>query len=143
MKRCGKCGDSKPLTEFNRNKARTDGYQHQCRPCQNGVDREFYRANPSRKSSVRGSADAAKAACRSYVTEYLSQHPCVDCGEGDPIVLEFDHVRGEKLGNLSEMINRGASLKRIVAEIEKCDVRCANCHRRITAKRNGAWWKLL
>lgn len=72
---------------------------------------------------------------RQYVLEYLLKNPCVDCGEKDPIVLDFDHVRGIKKSNISDMIDDPAGLKTIQEEIDKCDVRCANCHRRITYKR--------
>lgn len=71
------------------------------------------------------------------VAEYLSIHPCVDCGEDDVLVLEFDHVRGKKLGEIVNMIHRGSSWEDILAEIEKCDVRCANDHRRKTAQRGN------
>lgn len=71
------------------------------------------------------------------VCVYLACHPCVDCGEGDIVVLEFDHVRGEKRRAISEMILRGYSMATIQKEIDKCDVRCANCHRRATATRTG------
>lgn len=63
-------------------------------------------------------------------TEYLLAHPCVDCGESDPIVLEFDHIRGEKDRDIAYMILTNCPLGRIKAEIAKCEVRCANCHRR-------------
>ncbi|MFL5733498.1 MAG: hypothetical protein ACJ78Q_09880 [Chloroflexia bacterium] len=53
------------------------------------------------------------------------------------MVLEFDHVSGEKKGNISELALRYGSWETILAEIAKCEVRCANCHRRITAKRIG------
>lgn len=70
---------------------------------------------------------------RRYVLDYLASHPCVDCGESDLVVLEFDHVRGEKKSAIAELIGR-ASLEKIQEEVAKCDVRCANCHRRKTAK---------
>jgi hypothetical protein len=55
----------------------------------------------------------------------------VDCGESDPIVLEFDHVRGVKRGEISRLKTM-VSLETLAEEIAKCDVRCANCHRRKT-----------
>lgn len=86
-------------------------------------------------------AEQQKADARALVYNYLKAHPCIDCGEPDIVVLDFDHVRGEKLHNVSDMIRRGAALQRIEAEIAKCDVRCANCHRRKTAARNGRWFR--
>ncbi len=70
-----------------------------------------------------------------WVKEYLAVHPCVDCGENDPVVLEFDHVTGEKLSEVSSLAQTASSLDRIKREIAKCEVRCANCHRRKTAAR--------
>ena len=67
-----------------------------------------------------------------FVNEYLSTHPCTDCPESDPIVLEFDHVRGKKYKEVSDMAQKAYSLKTIQEEIAKCEVRCANCHRRVT-----------
>jgi hypothetical protein len=71
---------------------------------------------------------------RYRILQYLRQHPCVDCGEPDVLVLEFDHVRGEKVGEVLRLVNRGARWERVEAEIAKCDVRCANCHRRKTLR---------
>ena len=67
-----------------------------------------------------------------FVNEYLATHPCVDCPESDPIVLEFDHVRGKKHKEVSDMAQKAYSIKTIEEEIAKCEVRCANCHRRVT-----------
>ena len=74
------------------------------------------------------------------IFEYLQGHPCVDCGEADPLVLEFDHVRGVKSGNISQMMAYCVSEARLLEEIAKCEVRCANCHRRVTAIRGG-WYR--
>lgn len=71
--------------------------------------------------------------------EYLRGHPCRDCGESDPVVLDFDHLPGfAKRFEIARAV--GASTRSwasILAEIEKCEVVCANCHRRRTARRAG------
>lgn len=68
-----------------------------------------------------------------FLVEYLKTHSCIDCDESNPLVLEFDHVRGKKLERVSSLVSTGKSLKSIKAEIAKCEVRCANCHRIKTA----------
>ena len=69
------------------------------------------------------------------VHAYLSVHPCVDCGETDTRVLEFDHVSGEKRKAISALVQY--SRKAVLAEILKCEVVCANCHKRRTWKQLG------
>ncbi len=68
-----------------------------------------------------------------YVRNYLKTHPCVDCNESNPVVLKFDHVRGIKDIPIAKAIRRQFSITRLQREIDKCDVRCANCHRIKTA----------
>lgn len=81
---------------------------------------------------------------RRHIREYLDTRSCIDCGEKDPIVLEFDHrVPEEKFKPVSVMISGHYSWKRVLAEIEKCDVRCANCHRRKTYMQFKSWGKTL
>lgn len=70
------------------------------------------------------------------VIEYLRKHPCVDCGETDPVVLEFDHC-GEKRDAISSMVGWQTSWSAIEKEMALCAVRCANCHRRKTATERG------
>lgn len=72
---------------------------------------------------------------RLFVDEWLDKHPCVDCGEDDPIVLDFDHVGTDKIQNVSDMVTECFSLAAIKKEISKCEIRCANCHRRKTHQR--------
>jgi hypothetical protein len=74
---------------------------------------------------------------REYVFEILKQSSCVDCGESDPIVLDFDHRDpSTKYRSVCDCV-RDCALKRVKEEIAKCDVVCANCHRRRTAKQFG------
>jgi hypothetical protein len=79
-----------------------------------------------------------RAQNRINLLDYFLTHPYVDCGESDPVVLEFDHLR-DKSYNVSALL-RAWSWNRVLQEIEKCEVVCANCHKRRTAKQFG-WWK--
>lgn len=62
------------------------------------------------------------------LTEFKQSKGCADCGESNPIVLDFDHLKDKKY-NVSRMIHDGFSWKAISKEMEKCEVVCANCHR--------------
>ncbi|OLD51502.1 MAG: hypothetical protein AUI58_07205 [Chloroflexi bacterium 13_1_40CM_2_70_6] len=72
------------------------------------------------------------------VLEYLDAHPCVDCGMDDSVVLDFDH-RGEKTAAVSTLVRQARTWSEVTAEIKKCEVRCANCHARRTAKEIRAY----
>lgn len=72
---------------------------------------------------------------KNYINEYLKTHPCIDCGNDNPIVLDFDHVRGKKLNTISHIKKHAYSLNYVQNEIDKCDIRCANCHRIVTFNR--------
>ena len=70
---------------------------------------------------------------REYISRYLDDHPCVDCGEADKVVLDFDHRDPScKSFSMGSAKSRSATLKTVIDEIKKCDVRCSNCHRRRT-----------
>ena len=136
MRRCGRCGEVKAADEFAwRRKARgqRDNY---CRPCRARLQQEHYSLNRERyiESAVRRRTELASQRA-AFLIEYFASHPCVDCGGSDPVVLEFDHL-GEKSFNIAKGL-RDRSWEALVAEIAKCDVVCANCHRRRTAVRGG------
>jgi hypothetical protein len=134
VKRCGRCKQVKPETEFNRLR---DGRQHWCRECFG----DYFRARGDlhRKQSLEAKTKRI-ARDRAFVRAYLEQNPCVDCGEADTRVLDFDHV-GEKTTEVCEMVATGWPVGVIAAEIRQCEVVCANCHRRRTAARAG--WRRL
>lgn len=89
------------------------------------------------RASIKAWNKSRYRTLRQFVLDYLSIHPCVDCGEEDPIVLEFDHIKGKKLERIANLCRRGLSLDRLKLEVAKCEVRCANCHRKRHAKENN------
>lgn len=141
MKTCTACKQSLSLELFANNKAKKDGKHNQCKACKNSYNKKYYTDtkhihNPDRyERRIR-----MYQIRRGQVLEYLKVNPCVDCKESDPIVLEFDHVRGEKLFNISDGMKHMKPEKLFWSEIAKCDVRCANCHKRKTARDYG-WFK--
>jgi hypothetical protein len=103
-----------------------------CVFCRRRYGRENYKNNPERYK--RKAHDRRQ----SYLTkiEELKSVPCMDCGQTfDPFCMDFDHVRGEKFANISELARDQVSWQRILDEIEKCDIICSNCHRLRTKAR--------
>ena len=134
--RCPGCGQAKPETAFALCKARRTGRQSQCRACRKVADRERFACRSAeaveRRRLARGSLAARNTA---WLLAYLIARVCVDCGASDVRVLEFDHL-GDKVADVSRLV-QGASLDRVRAEIAKCDVVCANCHKIRTRARLG------
>lgn len=137
MKKCTRCRAEKSFDSFPRRGRPRDGRASWCRDCFSDNWRGRYYANHvlyKRRHGESRTRLRGEKARRVY--EYLQTHPCIDCGESDPVVLEFDHkVESGKLESVAQMIINNLSLENIFAEIQKCDVRCANCHRRRTAAR--------
>jgi transposase-like protein len=131
VRRCGRCRVELPLESFNR---LGDGLQWWCRTC----FAEYFRARGDLHRDQSGAAKKARVrALKAYVLEYLQERPCVDCGESDPVVLEFDHI-SEKTASISVLVAAGVKLDVLKDEMSRCEVACVNCHRRRTARR-GRW----
>lgn len=136
VKKCSRCKKEKILDDFNFKDKKRGLRQYQCRDCSRLYVRSHYERNKEYyllKSKKRNKR--LRDEIRTYIWNYLSVHPCVDCGEKDPIILEFDHI-SDKIEAISNM-GKNYTLERVKIEIDKCQVRCANCHRRKTAKERG------
>lgn len=135
MKLCGKCDEEKPNEAFGK---RRNGLQPFCRECNRAYQKKHYQENRETYHAKRVKYDLQRRMeIVGLLLEYFSSHPCVDCGEKDAVVLQFDHVRDTKTLNVSDMIHGRFRWSKILKEIEKCDVRCANCHCRRTAQQFG------
>lgn len=138
MKQCSTCKRMLSLDDFDRNRAKKDGRQYACKECRVAANAAFYQRT---KESLRKTREAAKNRVRDrnkrIVRAHLESNPCTDCGITDWRVLEFDHL-SDKTGSIANMMG-GHSEKNLRAEIDKCDVVCANCHRIRTYTRSSSW----
>ncbi|MCP9496868.1 MAG: hypothetical protein MSG64_20755 [Pyrinomonadaceae bacterium MAG19_C2-C3] len=140
MKTCTKCKTARDENEFAfRNKAL--GKRHQiCKFCTDtGSKKHYERYKQYYKDKARRRDVAVRIELRNMLLGYLSNQSCADCSEDDPVVLEFDHVRHIKTKTISALITAKASWNVILKEIAKCDVVCANCHRRRTYLRCSSY----
>lgn len=135
MLTCYMCGETKPGGDFAFADMAKGTRQRHCRNCQSAYRRAHYLAN--REDYIRreiARINSYRVENRALMLTYLLAHPCVDCGESDPVKLDFDHRDPSlKRGNIGVMAAH-KPWRLVLREVEKCDVRCANCHMRRTAQ---------
>jgi hypothetical protein len=140
---CTVCGQSKDAEAF-AFRSQISGRRHRtCKACVADYGRKHYAANRASYVSRNNLTARAQALeLKTRVRHYLLEHPCVDCGVADPLLLDFDHVDpATKRKTIHKLVRQAYSWQAVEAEIEKCRVRCANCHRRRTAAQ-FAWPRL-
>ena len=116
MKTCYKC------------KEPHKGSYSYCASCRKEIDAQYNKRRDKAKKYAQ--IEARAKVNKAYILDYLESHPCEHCGNNNPIVLEFHHLK-DKRYNVSEM-PYSYSMGSIKKEIEKCQVLCANCHRIVT-----------
>jgi hypothetical protein len=134
LRRCSGCQRQLPAGSFPQRGSR-------CLDCRRATIRSHYTANRAYYiQKARRRRQRVVQETRNWLTEYLDEHPCVDCGNRDIRVLEFDHRdRMTKVLAVAVLARGGYGLDRVKAEVAKCVVRCANCHRIRTHQQRG-WW---
>ena len=135
MRLCPCCGIKKEEGEYN--KKRT-GLQPYCKVCQRERARKQYADNKEhQKKTIQRGKKARQISSHKYMLE-LFKSGCVDCGITDPEVLEWDHLR-DKDQLISKLLAEGSSKERLDKELVKCDLVCANCHKKRTYKRTPSY----
>lgn len=101
-----------------------------CIEAKRAYNRKWYADNPEyRKRQAQLKAEL-KSKNREWVWNYKVSIGCQMCNETDPCCLDFHHINGDKDKNISDLVTHRWSLKKIKEEIKKCQVLCANCHRK-------------
>jgi hypothetical protein len=86
--------------------------------------RKWYHNNKEKHRETRLRIEHRK---REWFRQFKSTLSCERCPENHPACLQFHHKNGDKTKNISDMVIRWSE-ERILEEIAKCEVLCANCH---------------
>jgi hypothetical protein len=141
-RRCSRCQALKDVEAFAWHRKALGQRQPYCRQCQSEYGKAHYAANRRRYIEQEARRKRARAEQRMrFLIEYFRSRPCADCGETDPLVLEFDHLKDKRFDIGAGLPDRNWDA--LLREMEKCEVVCANCHRRRTARRLGSVRALL
>ena len=141
-KTCKECGRAKPMEAFPKNKGMRDGHINTCKVCNATYLRGYHRRRMEEDPEGRRAAQRVVSQRRSMSNRrqiiLAKDRPCVDCGIKYPSYVMDLHHRdtATKVKAVSQLVQRTSNY--VAAEIAKCDVLCANCHRvRHHAARHG------
>ena len=125
MKTCCICREEKTLDEFGACSTTKDGKQSKCVPCNRYQAKLHYDANKKKHFARARARQLRIGDALNLVKETAG---CQICGEKCGLCLDFHHIAGDKNFSVSCV---WMGIARLLAEIQKCEVVCANCHRKI------------
>ena len=129
-KTCSKCGATKPVESFTRKKSGRDGYNAKCKECTRQASKKHYDQHTQYYKDKAAASRTSLLVKSQELIKKAKDVPCADCNNRFPAVaMDFHHVSGDKLANVGNMTSWGSSLPKLQAEIDKCVVLCACCHR--------------
>lgn len=153
MKTCQRCKEQKPLTDFNKKASKPDGLNPWCRKCVSDYRKDKYnerkaqglepktakwqRDNRDKLNAIR---TAKRVEIRDFIRSLKVDKPCADCGGVfPPTCMDFDHLDPQlKEFDICQDAYRDLySEEKILEEVAKCEIVCANCHRIRSAIQRG------
>lgn len=134
--RCTGCALVLPVDAFSIRRRARSGRSSVCRRCKADQQRRWYERHRAEQLARVAARRTEQIERNRKLVRAAKDRPCADCGQHYPwFVMDLDHVRGEKRQNVSVLVAQGVSARTLVTEIAKCDVVCANCHRKRTLAR--------
>jgi len=128
-KKCNKCEIDKPLSDFTKNKAKKSGYNSYCKTCNKSYQKKHYEDN---KNDYIQKKNNRKKLLKEFVNSIKGEAKCSHCPEDDIACLDFHHIDDkDKDFNIGLAVNRGVSIETLQKEIDKCEILCSNCHRKL------------
>lgn len=133
MKNCNKCLLPKDESEFAFKNKANNLLQAMCKECHKTYSKLHYSSNKeSYISKAKRNKTVYSARNQQYIDEYKRNKGCYFCQESEPACLDFHHLR-DKIADVAYLLHQAATIERIQTEIDKCEVLCANCHRKLHA----------
>lgn len=134
-KYCKKCDQNLPIQEFSRNVKNKDGLNHWCKECYKIYFKQYYKDNTEKHRIIAYKVNEKKKRyLMQLVSDVKKDKGCQNCKENDPDCLDFHHIDPkEKEFTISEQVRKKVNPDKLLAEINKCIVLCANCHRKFHA----------
>lgn len=123
MKTCTTCNETKDLAEFSKKR---NGHQSQCKSCRKLWFADHYSNN---KEYYKERNKVTQAKTRQWYRDFKATLSCQVCGENHPACLDFHH-RDASEKDIAVGAAVTYSRAKLLREIAKCDVLCANCHRK-------------
>lgn len=123
MKVCSCCKENKDVDKFAKKGA---GLQPICKVCRSVWFKQHYESN---KRYYLDRNKTARKSNLAWLKEYKSKLFCTKCGESDPACLDFHHIDPtlkDSVVSVAAKKSRGS----LMAELDKCEVLCSNCHRK-------------
>lgn len=135
-KLCSGCSTTKPVSNFCKKKGTKDGFQSYCKQCNCNKTKAFYAKNSAYRKSIKESKNRQRRLVRMALNSIKSNSGCAICPENEACCLDFHHFegKGDRFKKTRSINGSGVtSIPKLVEELEKCDVVCSNCHRKLTA----------
>lgn len=131
MIKCCRCGKEKSEEEFRIRSSSSTGRQSACKECAKAYDKQWLKEHPKKSKKWIARANERRRETRIWFNEYKKTLRCCICGESHPGVLDFHHKDPiEKDKTVSDAVVQWGR-ERILKEVAKCDILCANCHRKL------------
>ncbi len=144
MKICTKCQQQLPITSYNVKKINKNGtpqLQSLCKECNKVYQKQHYVSNKDHYANKARNWEKDYRIKVYSTLMKICQDGCVECGEKSFECLQFNHIDpSNKTDSVSSMITNSKNLNVILEEVKKCEILCANCHAKKTAKQFG-WYK--
>lgn len=131
---CGRCKEQRPIEHYR--VINSLGTRRRiCNDCYNAKRREAYRKDSTVRKGYKDSQTKRRRGIYKWLDDFKRTQQCKLCSENHPACMDFHHRDPSiKQGNITELVRRGCSRETILKEITKCDVLCANCHRKFHYK---------